>query len=300
MKRINARIFTVNLFYMIAAALLLVIGTRVQETNLIRGLYITEWGLVLIPALIYMRIFKISFSDIRMKKLSIKDGIFTIAITALLYPVVVFMNISFLFIIKFLTNFDIYGSPVPSDYNEFLIYIPAMVLSAGICEEFFFRGIVMSRFQILGKKNAIIISAVLFGIFHFNFQNLIGPVILGLVFGYLVFRTGSIYAAVLGHMTNNIVALTLGYISVRLSSADSSAEEVIGLYDMINGIISIGIIALFCILIIRILINRMSQEGLKEERRIKDVFLFETGIISWVPVFVVTLAYIIITISLMF
>ncbi|HAS74892.1 MAG TPA: hypothetical protein DCS67_12175, partial [Clostridiales bacterium UBA8960] len=64
----------------------------------------------------------------------------------------------------------------------------------------------------LGKKWGAIFSGLLFGIFHFNPQNLLGPILLGIFFSYLVQLTGSLFAAIVAHITNNGIAVTMSYV----------------------------------------------------------------------------------------
>lgn len=294
MNTVQHRVFVVNLFYMISAALLLVMGTIVQEKDLIRGLLITEWILVFLPALIYMKTFKLSFRDIHIKPLKIKDTILIIFITLFLHPVVVFLDLTFMFILKLFINFELIQVPMPTNIDEYIHYIFPIVVSAGICEELFFRGIIMSEYRFLGRRNAIIISALLFGVFHFNFQNIVGPIILGLIFGYLVYRTGSIFAAVIGHMMNNLIALTLGYISVILTSEREATATVTNLHDILGSIIFIGFIALACIYLIMWLMSKISEENIGID--MKPIHISEIEKISWLPVWVVVFAYLVISI----
>ena len=267
MNRLSKRVLEINLFYLLAAVLLLVLGTIVQEKNLISGLLITEWLLILLPSLIFMKVCKIPLSKIRIRPIKVKDGFLVVLITIFFYPIVLFMNVSFLFFLRIFIDFDFNSMPVPNNFNQYLVYIPVMALSAGICEEFLFRGLIMSQFRMFGRKNAIVISAVLFGIFHFNYQNFIGPVVLGVIFGYLVYKTGSLLAAVIGHITNNMVSLTLAYISVMMAS-DTNIETTINATDLIGSVIFIGIIALLCIYLVKFLINNIGENPTRDRKSV--------------------------------
>jgi len=55
----------------------------------------------------------------------------------------------------------------------------------------------------------------LFGLFHFNLANLVGPIFLGLLFAWLVQVTNSIYAGMIGHAVNNGFAVTISYLMTR-------------------------------------------------------------------------------------
>jgi len=50
---------------------------------------------------------------------------------------------------------------------------------------------------------------------------------LGLVFSYLVILTDSLYAGIIGHITNNGFAVTLGYIINRIADSALETQEVV-------------------------------------------------------------------------
>ncbi|MCK4660626.1 MAG: CPBP family intramembrane metalloprotease [Phycisphaerae bacterium] len=81
----------------------------------------------------------------------------------------------------------------------------------GMCEELFFRGFFMSGLRgSTGKWKAIILSACVFGIFHFMFFRIPTTVALGIVLGYLCWQARSIWPAVLCHAVHN------GFVVVRV------------------------------------------------------------------------------------
>jgi hypothetical protein len=91
-----------------------------------------------------------------------------------------------------------------------------MAITPGICEELFFRGMVMNAFEgRFGYRFAALLSALLFGIFHFNLANFLGPILLGVLFAWLVQVTGSIFAGMVGHAVNNGFAVILSYLITR-------------------------------------------------------------------------------------
>lgn len=203
----------VNLVYLFTAILLLTLGVFFQQKDILKGLLITEYILVLLPPIIYVVLIRDNFKNVfRFNFLSIKHGGLIIAITVLSYPVALFFNLIGMTILSLFG--EIIAPPIPTadDLSQYFTLFFIIAVSAGICEEVFFRGLILRGYESLGKVQGIIISAVLFGVFHFNLQNFLGPVVLGLIFGYLVMRTNSIFAGILGHITNNGVAVTLGYL----------------------------------------------------------------------------------------
>ena len=73
-----------------------------------------------------------------------------------------------------------------------------------ITEEFFFRGAGLRGLERYGKIFAIVMTAILFGLFHANFDQLFFASIIGLGFGYIAFEY-NIWWAIFYHIFNNFV-----------------------------------------------------------------------------------------------
>ena len=85
-----------------------------------------------------------------------------------------------------------------------LVTYMIVAFAPAICEEMLFRGFVFSGFKNSYKKwTAIIISAIIFGVFHTSLIRLIPTAILGGVFAYLVYSTGSLFSSMICHCFNN-------------------------------------------------------------------------------------------------
>ena len=93
---------------------------------------------------------------------------------------------------------------------------------APIIEEILFRGIIQKGMINNGVKprNAIIISALVFGLVHFNPWQFIGAFLLGLVLGVVYFKTKSLLMPILLHFFNNTIAA----IMMKFCDTDSFAE----------------------------------------------------------------------------
>jgi sodium transport system permease protein len=85
-----------------------------------------------------------------------------------------------------------------------------VALTPAVCEELFFRGIVLSGLRPFGKWPAILISAALFGVAHASVYRLLPTFLLGILFGYLVWRSGSILTSIVAHALNNGLLVTIG------------------------------------------------------------------------------------------
>ena len=95
-----------------------------------------------------------------------------------------------------------------------LINVIVIGLFTAIAEEFMFRGCVQTIFTRLTKNHhaGIWITAALFSAFHMEFFGFLPRMMLGVLFGYFVAWSGSIWPAVWAHFLNNGTAVVATYL----------------------------------------------------------------------------------------
>jgi sodium transport system permease protein len=86
-----------------------------------------------------------------------------------------------------------------------------------ICEEFAFRGYILSGFQRDYRPwTCILLQAFLFGLLHVLlslFHQFFNSMLLGIILGLLAIKTRSIWPGILFHMTNNGLAVVLSHVA---------------------------------------------------------------------------------------
>lgn len=107
---------------------------------------------------------------------------------------------------KFLTTYTSFG--------QLLIALFVVALLPAWGEETLFRGIIQRKFmqQWSNPHLAIWVSAAIFSAIHFQFYGFIPRMLLGAVFGYLYYWTGSLRLAIFGHFLNNGFVLLMTYL----------------------------------------------------------------------------------------
>ena len=90
-----------------------------------------------------------------------------------------------------------------TDPNNFSMFLYAGIL-APITEEILFRGLIQRSVLPFGKKFAILVSSLTFGLFHGNLIQTPYAFVVGLVLGYVAAEYNILWAMVL-HMINNLV-----------------------------------------------------------------------------------------------
>ncbi len=98
--------------------------------------------------------------------------------------------------------------------NQGVVYIFFIVLLVGvldpIAEEIFFRGVVHTAFQNKdGFKIGILVSSMVFALAHLDLAVLPILFVMGAVLAYVYYKTESLLAPMLMHMTNNTVVFLL-------------------------------------------------------------------------------------------
>jgi len=107
---------------------------------------------------------------------------------------------------------EMFNQIFENDFGFLGAFIKVSII-APIVEELIFRGIILSGFRRnYSAFKAVLISAILFSLFHLNPWQMPATFVLGLFLGWLVIRTQSILAAIIGHSVNNLlVLLTVTY-----------------------------------------------------------------------------------------
>jgi uncharacterized protein len=99
-------------------------------------------------------------------------------------------------------------------FSVLLLNLFIIAILPAIGEELFFRGVLQKIFSKLFKSGHIAIwfTAFIFSTIHFQFFGFIPRFILGLVFGYLFFWSGTLWLPVISHFVNNAVPVIMTYI----------------------------------------------------------------------------------------
>ncbi len=97
----------------------------------------------------------------------------------------------------------------PEGGISFFLYFIQITIGAGLFEELLYRGVVLGALRRHGDKLAILVSAFLFALMHGNFVQMPFAFVLGIFYGYMVCRTGSIIYSVIFHALNNTISVLM-------------------------------------------------------------------------------------------
>ncbi|RPI45460.1 MAG: CPBP family intramembrane metalloprotease [Bacteroidetes bacterium] len=131
-----------------------------------------------------------------------------------------------------------------------LVNLLMIGIIASVGEELIFRGLVQ---RLLGEllRNphvAIMVTAVFFSAFHFQFFSFIPRFVLGVILGYLMYLGGSIWFPIMAHFVNNTMGVIYYYFNSRGSSDDMLEEIGTSAMMPMAAVISLFLFAFFFIL----------------------------------------------------
>lgn len=290
----------VNILYLICMILFITVGAFVQKRSFNVGILITEFLLIALPTLLYLIFKKGNLKrELRFNRLGLIDAILVVIIFCCGYPVAIFINlVANIFVSLF---GKLISSPIPmaGNMNEYFLLLLIVAGSAGLCEEILFRGLVLRGYEGLGMWKSIVFTAVLFAMLHLNIQNIFGPLFLGIVLGYVVYITNSIYAGMLGHFANNAISVSITFFLMQFPIFKNAAAqnlpagvETLGLFvwAVIFGFIAVipGIIMVFCMKALKELNSDKQREFIADAaecERLKLRNIIKNPRVAW-PIYI--------------
>lgn len=129
----------------------------------------------------------------------------------------------------------------PQSVAGMVLYAVHIAVIPAFCEELLCRAFVFGSLRKFGEHTAAVFSAVIFALFHKNFQQIPFAFVLGLVFAYAISISGSIWIPVLVHFINNLASFAFELLSQH--TGDLTYRLVSGIYMMTLAVMGvIGII----------------------------------------------------------
>jgi len=280
----------VFLLYQIGGAILTlaIFGSNFEHADVNAMRLLTMGGqilLILLPALLLSKFIYTDVTTIlRVRTAKLKEaGLFILGLIILTPLMQSYLNIQSYIIDKlavvspfvnsaknFLDKLDklvesTYGNLLSvNNAAEGILVVIVVAVVPAICEETFFRGFVQSSFEFNFKPwKAALITAIFFGIYHFNPYGLLPLIGLGFFLGFAAYKTQSILVPMILHFLNNFIAVILYFIFGSEDIFENTASQTETVLP--NIIIFIIFTSLFIALILAINNYYKKQKLLSEE-----------------------------------
>lgn len=242
------------------------------------SIFLSQLLFVIIPTVFLTLKYKdnLNFKEfVGFNPVSFKTILTSALMPILFYPLMVFINGICVSILPEMPD-EISNIELMSSYNlPFLIINVAII--PGIFEEILFRGFFIRAFNEKKPTSCIMYVAFLFALFHFNPYNFVGPFMLGLLFGFFVYWTGSIVPSIIGHSVNNIIAISISQIIINAGMSETEATELLSEFNINPIFIIAGFILsviLLCLLI-KVFIKENENNNLFVKYKVPSALEFQ-------------------------
>lgn len=283
----------VNFIALVLGLIFISVGSLIQRIDFFNGLMVNEFIIILFPAIVLLRRSNVK-KVLKLNRLSMLDTARVILIVILFYPLVLLCNGLFLSFLSQFYELKDFSLQVMQHEKSLLTYIFYMAFIPCICEEVFFRGALMNAYEHYGPKFAVLCSAFIFALFHFDPQNLMAPFMLGILFGMVMEASSSLYAAFVAHFTNNVLAILAakygnGAIFDFLKSTRAAWE--VGSIQFFTIIILVFLSGFSIFLIVK-LYKAIKKDSNKDLAIQEMKFKYEFDIVSFWPILIMIIVYI--------
>ncbi len=276
-KKLRIRI--VNLLYLVTLLAYSYLGgalVELVENDLIQ-IVIVQVVLVL-PSICYLLWLKQPMGEVlSVKGMSFGTGVLVLLFTALLSPLMTFLNaLSLLF-----TDYTVTDSMMTmATETPFLLMLIGVALIPAIHEEVIYRGVFFQEYRKTSPLMGALLSALLFGLMHGNLNQFVYTFVLGFSFAMMVEATGTLLSSMLMHFAINGTSVVLIYLLPKLQAFVENAapeameleqvEEVITLPMVMTYLVPALIFTPLAVVVYREIAKRCGRyehlvEGLKEK-----------------------------------
>ena len=190
--------------------LMIYIGSIFQLNDMFVGIIKTQWLIIFLPIVFCIWYFKRNFKKVLYLKHKEFDFAKLLAVVMITIGGIIAANLQSIFLDSNVNMESVNSKIIGSSGMDFLLIFFALVITPAVCEEVLFRGLILS--SLLNKYTpfvSITVSAILFGLFHMDVNRFLPTLILGVVFGFIVYKSKSIYLSIIAHIINNGLSVIL-------------------------------------------------------------------------------------------
>lgn len=200
-KGSNRLFLSLVLTHIVVAVILELLEMKNIASSMTTRIILSELTIV-VPALIYSLIGNLDLKEwIPVRRLKFGDLILIILFTYAMMPFITVINlVSQLFVENAVTT-NMFEEAMNLPVFASIFY---MGILGPLCEELVFRGFIYQGYRKSGNIfGGMLLSGLLFGLLHLNFNQFCYATVLGAIFVMLYEATGNFWAPFIGHMVIN-------------------------------------------------------------------------------------------------
>ena len=121
---------------------------------------------------------------------------------------------------------NVMAGMAPQSIGDGVVILFFSAVVAPLFEEYIYRGLLLRPLRVIGDTPAIILSALIFGLVHGNFDQFAYAFLSGIIFGLIAVRYDSIVPSIILHMINNFFVSVVTYQS-QLTGAGEFWDSIV-------------------------------------------------------------------------
>lgn len=223
---------------------------------------------LIIPSLVYLKRNRLKIREfLHIKMLHPVTLLLLLIFTGASYPIISLCNY-----LSLQVSENVIGNTMGDLLAGYPLWVCVLVIALVPCviEEFIFRGTLYYSYKRSGLLKAGFCSAILFGFFHMNLNQMSYAVVMGLLFFVLNEATGSILSSMIVHfLINGTSVISSGIYYKQNGNLDTAAAQ--GDMSMSIVILVLAIMSLFSLVILALVLWAMACLE-KRTEKIKEMF----------------------------
>lgn len=212
-----------NWLYLTTMGLIVILGSFLQTRSMSWGLLATEFGLILLPTLLFLWLGRLDARAVLQLRW---PGWRLVGLGAAIGAGVWGLDIGLQGLASAVMGYApaAGASTLAADPLNLAVFAFAMVVGAPLCEEALFRGYLLSAYGRYRPAVRLAAVGLLFAFYHLQFQGLVALLPIALVLGLLAQRSQSLAPGIAAHMANNALGAVVA-IATRLNPALAASQD---------------------------------------------------------------------------
>lgn len=227
-RSVKTRTNSATYFFVALIAIYLIIELAATFTGWMSGMSITvslclSQGMILVPSIAYLIITRCSLKKtVRYTGTHWSFVLLVPVFVIALEPCMSLINALSLVWVDSMTT-ELSTNLIAN--NPLWLSTLLMAVTPAVVEELAYRGIILGEYRCAGRLKAIVMSGVLFGLMHMNFNQMAYAVFLGIMMGLLAEATGSIFTTMFAHFCFNEISVLLSYVVWNFSPLTNMVSD---------------------------------------------------------------------------
>lgn len=211
LDNVRRRIISVNRLFLVTL-ILYVTGSLLTadiQMSMAASLILSQ-ALIVIPSIVWLSMKKIPLrSFLRLKKMDFATVLLVLLFAFLMYPLLSFINVVSMQFLEYNISDTLSES---SQQLPFAVMFLLVAVVPSCVEELVYRGVIFHTYRKHSLLKGALLSGLLFGMMHANFNQFFYAFVLGVIFSFLVEATGSLFSTMLVHLCYNGFSVCVLYL----------------------------------------------------------------------------------------